>query len=1225
MKELNFTLFFLLISSFAFAQGCLPEGDIYACKSVSYGPGCRPCDIVDLGALRKYRIPIDLVIIQDDDGNGVSVTGSQFVESLGRVNLSFSESNVEFYLSRATVLQSDQFTSIDRDDLVSLNIFMNNSLDGEQGIKVAVVNDYGTIFDRGAATEVIVAYERQYVNSESAVLTHELGHLFGLFHTYDETCGNSECGDQSCDTDDLIFDTPKTTDAIGCSDNNIMGASGLLSDNRQSFTDCQNRKMYDMLFSCQGDKINGSLESPTVAILFQNGDQVVLGETGGGGEISLQVDGCNPIVGLTADLRNNPTRSTIGGYSDFQIQQGVDSILQFVRDVREIDQNTIADNFTEDGNYDILVFDQANYNLSRISSIVTISISYTAQCLNTCQIQSNCLTYQTTCNGNSESSTYNFIAEFGAETDGNTYTLTATNSVGQIEVMSTTALAGPVSNAGNILSNLDKNETYIFAVSQTGNPECRDEVMGRYFPEITYDTSTDLCAESGLFEVFVTLGIGGLFDRYTVTMPNRGIESLAQGGSISHSYVSESLVNVIVKPDDGRSVNNCSTFSPEFSLLCPTIPDPDCLPPNSFASTVVNGNSVSLDWTLGTGGDTYDIAYFIIAQGAESGTVITNVFGQSTSINNLDYATEYRVGIQTNCTGDDSGLNSTTFTTGAAPVDNSGCNVSPTITSATTNCENNGTYTLTMSFTGGDGIVFDIFTDIPDNVASVQTFPNFGAGQYVFTNIPDGYDFNIIVENDDDPLNCIDSRFITAPNCDAPSSNCSVPVFTVTSTSCSGNTYSINFTFTGDNDELYGFLAEDNSGTTYSTSPGITPTSYLVEDIPLGTDVNMFLSQNGVQGCSGGTFVNAPTCSNPDDLCDPPTVSLDTPANGSTFNANQNIDFNWTLASGGNNCSTPISWIEFSLTGNFSGSVQDESTFDNAWIEDFRNPGSNPVTIYWRVRTYRTSPPSQYGAYSPVRSFTILPDGSNVCGTPTGPTVTNITSGSATLNWNPAPGADNYIYAYDNGSLTSGSTGLTTVDITGLEPGTTYSWGVIAECGNINGDAIASSFTTTEQTGDNSENNGGCGEPEITSLSDRDDGERVQVKFNTVPTEVTYTVFYRNLINGSVSSVNASPSSSIPPPPSSITESFNSTPGDQFEVWVSVDCFGGSESRSASRFITIPYPDCSNPPGQLSTFDITSDQASVTWDFSSSGQEYDMELYTGDEAMRLDQQSDIVQ
>ncbi len=104
--------------------------------------------------------------------------------------------------------------------------------------------------------------------------------------------------------------------------------------------------------------------------------------------------------------------------------------------------------------------------------------------------------------------------------------------------------------------------------------------------------------------------------------------------------------------------------------------------------------------------------------------------------------------------------------------------------------------------------------------------------------------------------------------------------------------------------------------------------------------------------------------------------------------------------------------------------------------------------------------------------------GDPTCDAPTGLTTTDITTNSAVLNWGSVAGAVSYdVRGREVGSATwlTGSTAGTTINYTGLTPGTDYEWQVQTVCaGSTSGYTTSTLFTSSTEGG------GGCtdfGEP----------------------------------------------------------------------------------------------------------------------------------------------------
>jgi hypothetical protein len=105
---------------------------------------------------------------------------------------------------------------------------------------------------------------------------------------------------------------------------------------------------------------------------------------------------------------------------------------------------------------------------------------------------------------------------------------------------------------------------------------------------------------------------------------------------------------------------------------------------------------------------------------------------------------------------------------------------------------------------------------------------------------------------------------------------------------------------------------------------------------------------------------------------------------------------------------------------------------------------ASSTTYNWQVKSSCST------GYSTIASFTTSAPVSTTCTAPSGLTVTNVSSTSATLNWTAVYGASSYSIKYNKVGTNkwtniSGVTG-TSRTITGLVPGATYQWKVKSSC-----------------------------------------------------------------------------------------------------------------------------------------------------------------------------------
>ncbi len=161
-----------------------------------------------------------------------------------------------------------------------------------------------------------------------------------------------------------------------------------------------------------------------------------------------------------------------------------------------------------------------------------------------------------------------------------------------------------------------------------------------------------------------------------------------------------------------------------------------------------------------------------------------------------------------------------------------------------------------------------------------------------------------------------------------------------------------------------------------------------------------------------------------------------------------------------------VSWSN--VSGSESYDVQYKPKSSGSWIiaasaitsTSMNLSGLLPTVTYeWRVRANCTSTSSAYRQ----TEFTTLP----ACGSPSGLTTTNITSSSATLNWQPVPDAVNYDVQHKRSSYSSNywknvatATTSTSVNLLGLQPWMSYDWRVRANCTEGPGNYTQATFAT---------------------------------------------------------------------------------------------------------------------------------------------------------------------
>jgi Zn-dependent metalloprotease len=173
---------------------------------------------------------------------------------------------------------------------------------------------------------------------------------------------------------------------------------------------------------------------------------------------------------------------------------------------------------------------------------------------------------------------------------------------------------------------------------------------------------------------------------------------------------------------------------------------------------------------------------------------------------------------------------------------------------------------------------------------------------------------------------------------------------------------------------------------------------------------------------------------------------------GLAFSYNNNIStFTWGAVPGAVNYMIELDWA-----GGGWGNYDSVVTTNSLSLADIMQ-GSN---FQFRVTT---NCGNGYSIPSSTFLFT------TPCSAPSGLNTTNITNNGATLNWVPAA-VNNFNTTFSvsyrlgntaNAWTSLGNTTASTINVTGLLPGTLYEWRVRKLCTSINGDYVVAQFTTT--------------------------------------------------------------------------------------------------------------------------------------------------------------------
>jgi len=185
------------------------------------------------------------------------------------------------------------------------NIWVVNSIDagGSSGIILGYAQ-FPSGWGNGINSTYGVVIDNDYVSGTDRTLTHELGHCFGLYHTFQSGCGSncSNSGDNVCDT------PPSSNSTFGCVTtqntciNDASGSSSVYStnvvdqiENYMSYDACQN-----MFTLGQKTRMQAVLDNPsTLNGLDQLNTSANHAFTGVADPYTTAI--CKPIAGFTYD------------------------------------------------------------------------------------------------------------------------------------------------------------------------------------------------------------------------------------------------------------------------------------------------------------------------------------------------------------------------------------------------------------------------------------------------------------------------------------------------------------------------------------------------------------------------------------------------------------------------------------------------------------------------------------------------------------------------------------------------------------------------------------------------------------------------------------------------------------------------------------------------------------------------------------------------------------
>ncbi len=200
----------VLISTLSYGQSC---GTVVTPASLqaqqSFMPGYFGCEQINT-LNREFQMTVH--IVEDSLGN-TGYDESQLEDALALLNEMFSPIGFSFRICEVRRIEDFQFqdyrSAEDRENLLgmyyqvnTINVYLVNSIIADSGIEAAGL---GT-FPGGSDTVWIT---KETMNGQVYTLPHEMGHFFGLYHTFETEVGGPELVDGSnCETaGDLVCDT----------------------------------------------------------------------------------------------------------------------------------------------------------------------------------------------------------------------------------------------------------------------------------------------------------------------------------------------------------------------------------------------------------------------------------------------------------------------------------------------------------------------------------------------------------------------------------------------------------------------------------------------------------------------------------------------------------------------------------------------------------------------------------------------------------------------------------------------------------------------------------------------------------------------------------------------------------------------------------------------------------------------------------------------------------
>jgi len=369
-------------------------------------------------------------------------------------------------------------------------------------------------------------------------------------------------------------------------------------------------------------------------------------------------------------------------------------------------------------------------------------------------------------------------------------------------------------------------------------------------------------------------------------------------------------------------------------------------------------------------------------------TVTTNSYALSA----LSSATAYQWQVMTLC--DATGINNSSFS-GYNLFTTGSCNIALSTSQTNVLCNGASTGAIDLTVNGGTGS----YTYSWSNGATTENLSNLSTGTYSVTV--------------NDACGSSASKTVTITQ---PSSALSVNISTLTNTTvCSGST--VTLFIVGSGNYTYQWSDANNviAGATSSTYSASVTGDYTL------------------------TITNSNGCTATSSAITATIIILSGPSGLSSSNIQlTKATMNWSAVSNSHHYDVRLraqSTTSWTLMTHITGTSKQRT-------------GLSPTTTYdWQVRSACDNDTSSSSTWSPTQNFTTL----TACTKPTNTNVAAITSSSASVNWDALTGAWGYRVQY----LKSGAawntnirdtTNTNSLNITGLDPNSTYRWRVQSMC-----------------------------------------------------------------------------------------------------------------------------------------------------------------------------------